>query len=285
MLIVVHHCSFASHSAVFECVFGDIGMWICGIFFLQSGYALGVATDKYVHMNVSAFYKRRVRRILVDALIISALYQLFLLCKNECSITDTWLKLLVGNTSGVLPFSWFIWELVLLYLLYYVSLQFKHEKVVLWGLTIILMAIFYALHFGCEWYMSTLSFPLGVTITHRGGTINRRQLVMITMLSLLLYALYKISGVVQIYILIVPVLALSLNYLLSNVLLNRYAVFNKLAGNSFYIYMFQGFAFGFIGHTNSYQSMWLYTFLVLSLTILMSIIYMFVREKMAIRNR
>lgn len=284
VFIVVHHCSFTVNNIICEYVFGDIGMWICGIFFMQSGYALGVGTDKYIRMNAAVYFRKRVCKIFFDVLVLSLLYQCLQLGMGQYDIIESLCKLSIGNTSGLLPFSWFIWELILLYVIYYISNKFKFRTLALWILTLLLMVIFYSLHFGCEWYMSTLSFPLGVLIARCNLNLTKKRLIVISILSLMVYALYKVLNIGQIYVLVVPILAMSLNYLLSNSMLCRYTVLNKLADISFYIYMFQGFAFFTINRTSVYQYPLLYIGLVIILSVVMSLTYVSLRNRF-IRKR
>ena len=110
LLIVFHHCSYFLHINWYSILFEDIGMWLCGMFFLQSGYGLYTNRLKYRKMSFLLYFRKRIKALLCDYVIISCIYVMCTILTHRFQVHSLLSGLLHGNTTQILPYSWFIIE-------------------------------------------------------------------------------------------------------------------------------------------------------------------------------
>lgn len=133
------------------------GILFVGIFFMLSGYGLAYNVNRKNHY-LDNFLKKRLSKLLVPVAIVCASVVLVNRVFFRTRVTTTEL-LSFFNSS-----SWFVWEIIVLYLVFYIAYSRvggNGKKAVL-----IFSAIFsvfaYAVKMSNPWYGSTLCFPLGI---------------------------------------------------------------------------------------------------------------------------
>lgn len=177
VILFGHIITFNSDSILF-CRFNNMGAFACSIFFFISGY--GLFCQYYRNTNyLNGFLKSRIIKLLLPALIISIVYIIFkIFLYYDYNIKSILRDSLKGHTP-IIDNSWYIIEIILLYLFFYVvlklcdKLKVKNKNIpllVITLLTIVLMLIFIVCKWGSNWYVSTLSFPLGALVS----TYNER---------------------------------------------------------------------------------------------------------------
>lgn len=158
----------ADHMALFYGVsflrpFIEFGAPIVSVFFFISGYGLQVSYCKKGQDYLSHFFSRRFWKVLAPYLIATALYCLLTWSPDKHLGKD----LLLTFTEGkpILPFSWFVVELLYFYLAFFVSFRYFSGK---WRIAVmclfmaLLFFLTFRLHYGNGWWISSLAFPAGI---------------------------------------------------------------------------------------------------------------------------
>lgn len=142
---------------------------ICvGIYFFMSGYGLMEQYAKRGASYLETFVQRRVGELFLRYTLISLIY---LIIRNVI-IGDNY-DWFTGITQGrpIIYFSWYILELLLLYMVFYMSGKVLTEKYkqFIWVITgcliILLNVLFSQIGYGEYWYNSNLCFAIGIYIS------------------------------------------------------------------------------------------------------------------------
>lgn len=158
----------ADHMALFYGVsflrpFIEFGAPIVSVFFFISGYGLQVSYCKRRDDYLNHFFSRRFWKVLAPYLIATALFCILIWDPDK-----NWGKDLLSTfTEGkpILPFSWFVIELLYFYLAFFVSYRFFLGPWRLFVMCIFMALLFYLsihLHYGNGWWISSLAFPAGI---------------------------------------------------------------------------------------------------------------------------
>lgn len=120
ILIVCHHISFKSnaHLPYLNDFFISIGMPIVAIFFMVSGYGLFVSYKKKQEKYLDGFLRKRYSKIL-PAFILLSIIAIAVWYLYGMSLYDQARSYVHGGTP--LPHSWFIYAIVYVYAVFYVS--------------------------------------------------------------------------------------------------------------------------------------------------------------------
>lgn len=149
-------------------VFGTIGAPIVSAFFFISGYGLMSSYLEKKEAYLRTFLRARMASLLVPFTLSIIAYQTCLyIDAGAPEISPVLVDLIHGHTRRILPYSWYVFEIAFLYLIFYVAFARKEramaEKVVITSLLSILLVYFLRMaHFGDWWYVSLLAFPLGL---------------------------------------------------------------------------------------------------------------------------
>lgn len=133
------------------------GILFVGIFFLLSGYGLSYSLDN--KENYLNSFSKRIARILIIFTPLLVCFCVIKVCINpEKNIVDIIINQMFNSSY------WYVWELLGLYLLFYVIAKYKKEKLNLIMLisTMIFVVIAFLLGLNDTWFGSTLAFPLGM---------------------------------------------------------------------------------------------------------------------------
>lgn len=179
IVVLFGHAFSLNQASYLFCRFNNLGAYACAVFFFISGYGL-----MYQYKNndnyLNTFLRKRFVSILIPAITGSVIYILF----KSIFIEDFTFKMIVESSlkghTPIIDNSWFIIELSLLYLAFYlffkvkdlINKSFSNDVVTLMlaTLTIIMVIVIKLIGWGYNWYASILGFPLGLIIANNSET-------------------------------------------------------------------------------------------------------------------
>lgn len=161
LLIVADHLTFHIDS-VWLLPVREIGAPIVSVFLFISGYGLYQSYRRRGAGYLDGFFKKRIGRVVLPALLALAAYYLV----NWNPDRNYLLELEQAVTQGIplLPYSWFVVDIVLFYLLFYLAFRFLPERWRLGALAIgtcLLMALVILAGYDRCWWIGSLAFPTG----------------------------------------------------------------------------------------------------------------------------
>lgn len=127
------------------------GIFFVGLFFVLSGYGLSYGVNNKTDY-LQSFLKNKCKNIFIPSFIVIVIYGFIF----RSGIYDV----LFGHAI------WYIWELMLLYVIFYVANKLTHKWAnwIIFIVTIILTVTLYLCGADNPWYGSALCFPLGCFI-------------------------------------------------------------------------------------------------------------------------
>lgn len=146
------------------------------IFFFLSGYGLAVSYKRKGSAYINNFFSRRFAKILVPAIIVIIPNLLFFKFTGFCYYIEdlspaTFLKVFIENGYTLVINSWFVIELCILYIAFYLAVKLskgdyntgiRNASV----FTVIIMGAFYVVYMYKEWlpvwFFSTYAFAFGL---------------------------------------------------------------------------------------------------------------------------
>lgn len=133
--------------------FGGLG--VC-LFFFLSGYGMQI---RYAHEKLNlSFLARRFIRIYPSYIVLRFLFGWIQMIDNKLSTFKCLLYIL-----GIYKPMWFIVEILLIYVLYYIASRFlnEHINICMTVMLIVMSALFYVNDFEAHWYNANLLFVIG----------------------------------------------------------------------------------------------------------------------------
>lgn len=131
ILIILFHCRvFFDESGIWNLFISQIGAIICSVFFILSGYGLFLQRESIQKMTFKNYYYKRIANILCDYIVLIFGYQVLELYSGTFSLSNILLNLSVGEVGVLLPYSWFIVMILILYGLVYLSARSKLGMIV-----------------------------------------------------------------------------------------------------------------------------------------------------------
>lgn len=252
-LIVLAHLSQSLHVSYLR-PFTSCGGFSVGLFFFISGYGLMqslLSKENYLH----GFLKKRYLKVLLPFFLATILY-LGILFINGANIRGVSVRDMAWNLF-VLPYSWFVKQIIFLYFIFWVVFKLTRHKLVYGCIVVSVLIVSYTLWLYSQnatamTYLSTNCFSLGLWIA-----LNDKQLgnllkkfspiktysIIIVSLPIIYFApsiLARMLICITVYILvrIAPILKcriiLLVNYVISHLGLDK---------NSYEIYLCQGVAY------------------------------------------
>lgn len=164
ILIVFHHLSLQGIAGLN--VFHSWGAPVVSIFFFISGYGLFKNFSIKGRQYLSGFLEHRIFINLLLPFIIALVIYCSLNWKSIPRIDDALIGLIFQGYT-ILPHSWYVFAILILYFIFYITAKFLKERFFILG--IVLFCIFYIIWcLGFEydrcWYISILAFPFGIII-------------------------------------------------------------------------------------------------------------------------
>lgn len=133
------------------------------MFLFISGYGLAHSYRKKGKSNLYSFFKRRLFRIVLPALLVSLLF-ILLFGMGGIGLLER-VKLIVTKGKTLMPHYWFVWTILLFYLLFWASYRllegWKARLAVLAGVALYTVATVLSGFDRC-WWICSLAFPTGL---------------------------------------------------------------------------------------------------------------------------
>lgn len=178
-----------------------MGAFACAMFFFISGFGL-LCQYKNKENYLESFIRKRFSKILVPAIIVSGIYLIFkFLLYDDYTVSSVFFSSIEGHTP-IVDNSWYIIELIVLYLMFYLTFRMYdflivkknlliiYPIMVLFVLSLLLVVFFVFINWGSNWYISTLAFPLGCYVASEkdkiASFINKYKICFILVFSVII---------------------------------------------------------------------------------------------------
>lgn len=171
ILIVLHHFSGMFTEKTLFLVFNHIGYLVVSVFFFISGYGLAYGVkNKSGYVSGVKFLYTRIPKLIIPYWVTVLIYSLvYTLLKIQTVTLKTFLLSFVSY-ENVVSGSWYIFELVLLYFVFFITFKLKNKKIsiVLLFLIVGILSLFFYFddNFSNLWYRSIFAFPVGVLYSY-----------------------------------------------------------------------------------------------------------------------
>lgn len=254
ILIVADHLTFWVDS-VFLLPFRELGAPIVSLFFFVSGYGLVKSFEKRGEAYLNGFFVNRVWKVILPSLVALVVY--WLLCFDIDRNYFVAVRLLVTNGVPLLPYSWYVASIVILYVVFYTSFKWVNPRFRI--LTVFLLSIVYivaikGIGYDRCWWVCTLAFPTGLLFSkhetwlysHLLRTKLLSMLVVSVMLAIFsaLYIIGSEDAFILCYVFIPLVVVIIYSWLRLPVSESKTIRF--LSSISYEIYLCQGIAMEFL---------------------------------------
>lgn len=193
LLILSHHLGQRTDIFPISQFTSGIGLQIVAVFFFISGYGLCVSYCSKGRRYLDGFLQKRMGKLLPKFILLTGgmviIYHFF----SPLSISVQALKFSNGWTP--LPFSWFIYAIIYVYVVFYLcALLAKTPKQIgiLFTFTIIayIGIVSKIIHFPSYWYLTIISVPLGyfsALYEKKINTLFRNKFAFYSTLAVLLF--------------------------------------------------------------------------------------------------
>ena len=261
LLVVFHHLPADENSAVayFQ---SACGRYAVALFFFMSGYGL---MTQYVRKGKEAvmqgYLVRRYTKLLLPWLVAELLFYL----AGGCSVA--WEDIAENFRTGesIVPFGYFVEELAVFYLLYWVAYRFfpvRPALVFCFLGTLAMMGAFIAWDWNPHWWISSMAFPAGVaTVYMEKRLMHARVWSVVAAVALMVLAglLPNFTGMGNLqfkllrFSLLLTPLSCWVVYLLWPMVRVRTAAWvplNFFGRISYEMYILQGLAISWLRHSN-----------------------------------
>lgn len=165
LLIVAHHLGQRTGIPVVSDFTRYIGMQIVAVFFFLSGYGLCVSYSAKRQAYMHGFLRKRFSKLLPPFVLLTAAMALAL---HFCGLTDLSTQLHELATKGVtpLPYSWFIYTIIYVYVAFYVCASSGASPKAVGATFLITMVLYvfvtaHLLRFPDYWWQTALAVNLG----------------------------------------------------------------------------------------------------------------------------
>lgn len=161
ILIILGHFSYFGVTGM---AFLRILAPVCvSLFLFISGYGLMVSYQKKGKVYLQAFFKNRLLKIVIPAVLV-ALLHLLLHKGSGVGILER-SKLIFTKGTTLLPHYWFVWAILFDYLAFWLSCSYISEKWQKWTVllcSLVFMVATYSAGFDRCWWVCSLAFPTGL---------------------------------------------------------------------------------------------------------------------------
>lgn len=147
------------------------GILFVAVFFFLSGYGLMYSKEKKEDYLCNGFILKKVCKIIIPAYIVYVLFIIFMNCFTNTSME---LKTIFDFGDFFMQTNWFVWEIIVLYILFYLFYRKKNKYADLYFFLTILLSvtICYYVHLDNPWFGSTLAFWFGIYYYENNEKIN-----------------------------------------------------------------------------------------------------------------
>ena len=201
--IVFHHLSQWVTTGEEFSNFNYMGTYIVSVFFFLSGYGLYVQNEKNENY-LNNFLVKRLSRILIPVLIISAIYLIYESINGQVLSSSFFIDLFKKGRT-VIYNGWFVDVIILMYIFFYISFRVLGNKTI----AILANAVFIILYivlaiklgYGFWWYNSSLPFILGLIWAKNKENIDRLlkkyYFIPLVSVTVLLFVSHQYSFILQ----------------------------------------------------------------------------------------
>ena len=247
LLIILHHCFQVYKGTPYLIWFQNTGAWICSMFFFISAYGLHSQEDKIRNSSFLSFAKNRIWKVLLPFLIITLGYQILIITTGNFNLIELIMKLKKGDTNLLLPYSWFVFTLIYLYTLTFLSTVFTRSDIKVLFMFLLITAyiliIKFVFHWGEWWYTSIYGYFLGIVCKKNFIPIHKLNIWRLCSIIALVLIYFYWPLKEMLMIVTPPYLSLILIYGICNLPINKIcckiSFLNKI---SYEVYLFQGYA-------------------------------------------
>lgn len=271
--IILHHIYIRYNSLFFLKPFEYLGWLFVGVFFFLSGFGL------YTSMKSKKDYLKRMPSKIIKLIIP------FLIALVIYIIVYNFMDKEVNNIFNVVKYSWYIYELLIFYFLFYVCFSlFKEEKAIIIILIsiLILLTLMYILGFTEYWYKSSFTFAIGIVMARKTKepkkNINNKLMFFLELLilcTLLIICKMTNLGILDIVLynfssILFVVVFLKFYYYIKLYKINTNQILKMIGSASLEIYIYHGLILEIIANyiSNGYVGLGL----ILSISIFISLI-------------
>lgn len=176
ILIILHHLQYGVELPYFS-LFKPIGAPVVSVFFFLSGYGLMSSYNQKGISYLNGFLKKRLW-LIIEPFVIVTLFYLLLSYFDKGSLNSSILSDLIFKGITPLPYSWFVFTIVLFYIYFYFvfSIKMLNNK---WKIiSIVALTFLYILiarnilAYDRAWWVSALGFPMGLIYKYRQQALN-----------------------------------------------------------------------------------------------------------------
>lgn len=202
VLIVIHHFSGMIEEKSMFFLFNHIGYLVVALFLFLSGYGLAYGVqNKPGYISGVKFLYTRIPKLVIPYWVAVIIYAVGYFASGE-QITLKAILLSFVSFKNIVGSSWYIFESIVLYIIFFLSFKIKNRKIalsVLFALVAVCAIGFYfSDSFSDVWYRSIFAFPLGVFYSLKKDKIESillkrsviRYIVLILFLIVLLISRY-----------------------------------------------------------------------------------------------
>lgn len=202
VLIVIHHFSGMIEEKSMFFLFNHIGYLVVALFLFLSGYGLAYGVqNKPGYISGVKFLYTRIPKLVIPYWVAVIIYAVGYFASGEQIILKAILLSFV-SFKNIVGSSWYIFESIVLYIIFFLSFKIKNRKIalsVLFALVAVCAIGFYfSDSFSDVWYRSIFAFPLGVFYSLKKDKIESillkrsviRYIVLILSLIVLLISRY-----------------------------------------------------------------------------------------------
>ncbi len=306
IIVLFSHISQRTDGGVIFPYLVKTGNLAVAIFFFISGYGLIIQFINKKEAYLNNFLKLRLLKIIVPYIVANLV---FLVVVNCIGIKTTIWDIVIGFFDGnlVLPFSWYVILIIILYILFYIIA--KNSKTYLRLLTymlisqLVICSILYFRDYGIWWYSSCLTFTLGICWGVYKESINKiiksryylLEMVIFTFFILSFFStkilsIIGIKDISTIFIAIFNQISSILFCIFIVMLLLKFKIKNKilsfLSKISFEVYLFQGVMMTILRNDFwNFEGDVMYSIIVIIMTIILAFIFNNINNKLLANNR
>jgi len=177
LLIVSHHLGQRTKDLALSGFTSGIGLQLVAVFFMLSGYGLCISYSAKLEGYLKGFLNRRLGKLLPSFLFLTIAMTIFYHIRGHISVLEQ-VKMIVFGGWTPLPFSWFIYSIIYVYIAFYISARIGKDPRCA-GMIFLLFVIFYVVMLSCVhilpsyWWITILSVNLGYYIAFFEKSITR----------------------------------------------------------------------------------------------------------------
>lgn len=285
LVIVLHHLAFKTDILQFSWLM-RIGPSIVSLFFFMSGYGLFYSL-RYKPNYLNDFATKRLSSLLIPYIISIIIYQgLSFFIDKKLPINDLFI-FLDGDTNCILPASWYVIVIFILYCLFWVCFITKNiisKQIILFFISgLILIFLFKIINFPAYWYISIGAFFIGTLYSMSEWLHKKHVSIIYTMIYFTVIIIcYMINSLITRMVLyaLIPLLIIKiLNITKVNSLYKSNIIF-FLSKISYEIYLSHVIIYRLLRNDGLYiKSDYMFIILCFIFTIILSYIIMLLTNK------